>query len=205
MRKHFFKPISLLLFIVSSIFLTGCNYFTSIYPTPHSIEKEMSDSNSIEHIEQSSNKEIISEAYTYEESNYVQKDELIENKDIYGTWYIWIPSSATNLYDQQSGEYVTHEYTSDADAGKIELFEDGTYRMIHSLWGSETVSGEWLLSYPGEINGELDQAIILVNGVGGTDWAISPSKSKAFRLLQKSDTTWSDGSYMWIFDSELYR
>ncbi len=203
--KHLFKPVSLLVFVFCSLFLTGCNYLTSIYPTPHSIEKEMSNSNNDEHIEKSSNKEMISETYTYEESNYVPKEDLIENKDFYGTWYIWIPSSATNLYDPQSGEYVTHEFSSGADAGSIELFEDGTYRMSYELWEAGIVRGEWLLSYPGEINGELDQAIILVNGVGGTDWAISPSKSKEFRLLQKSDTTWSDGSYMWIFDSELYR
>ncbi|BDH63260.1 hypothetical protein MTP04_33900 [Lysinibacillus sp. PLM2] len=205
MRKSLLKPISLFSFIFSSFFLTGCNYFTSIYPTPQSIEKEISDSNNIEQSEQSSNKKTISETYTYEESNYIPKDELIDKKDIYGTWYIWVPSSATNLYDQQSGEYVTHEYTSGADAGSVELFEDGTYRMSYELWEPGIVSGEWVLSYPGEINGEAGQAIILMNGLGGTDWAISPSDNGSLRLLQKSNTTWNDGSSMWLFDSELHR
>lgn len=125
-------------------------------------------------------------------------------KELYGTWYIWIPSSAQNLYDEETGGYVTHEFIEGSDSGKISIKENGTYSMRHDLWGrDETVKGKWRLSSADEINGENVQAIILINGIGGIDWAVAPSPSGKIRLLYESE--WDEKSSLWIFDSELYK
>lgn len=133
-----------------------------------------------------------------------EKAEMEHIKELYGTWYIWIPSSAQNLYDEETGGYVTHEFAAGSDSGKISIKENGTYSMRHDLWGrDETVKGKWRLSSPEEINGESAQTIILINGIGGIDWAVAPSPSGKIRLLYESE--WDEKSSLWIFDSELYK
>lgn len=141
-----------------------------------------------------------------------EKTGLVDHEDfepitdfekLYGTWYIWTPSSATNLYYKDTGIYATHEFNMGADQGKIVINKDGTYTMTHSTWGTEQVEGKWRLSYPREINGEIIIAIVLQNGVGSYDWAVAPSTAGKIRLL--SAYRWADGSATWIIDSELYR
>lgn len=125
-------------------------------------------------------------------------------KQLYGTWFIWIPGGAVNLYDEDSGNYVTHEYNEGADAGKVVINKDGAYSMRHSVWGKdEVVKGKWRLSSPDEINGEQVQAIVLKNGIGDIDWAVAPSPNGKIRLLYAEK--WDDESTLWILDSELYK
>jgi hypothetical protein len=139
--------------------------------------------------------------FSDKDSGEKEKEQI---KQLYGTWYIWIPSGALNLYDKETGEYVTHEFSEGSYSGIISVKENGKYSMRHDLWGKdETVQGEWRLSSPEEINGENTQAIILINGVGGTNWAVAPSPNDKIRLLQESE--WDEKSSLWMFDSELYR
>lgn len=112
---------------------------------------------------------------------------------LYGTWYIWTPSGFTN-----------HGFTPGAEQGRVVINEDGTYLMFHSAWDiSEPTEGKWRLAFPREINGEIVTAIILENGVTGSDWAVAPSPSGKIRLLWAMK--WSDGSATWVFDSELHK
>lgn len=165
-----------------------------------SMEKSK-DQSQVNNVKQSSNRK----QETQQPENK-QVEEISENNGIFGTWFIWIPGSATNYYDEDTNEYATHEFTPGADAGQIILNENGTYQMSYGLWENRTVRGDWYLSDPGEINGEQGEAIILLNGPGGTDWAIAPSQDgSSLRLLQNSGTVWNDGSSLWLFDSELYR
>ncbi len=128
---------------------------------------------------------------------------ITDFEKLYGTWYIWTASSATNLYYKDTGNYATHELNMGADQGKIVINKDGTYTMTHSAWGTEQVEGKWRLSYPREINGEPIMAIVLLNGITNSDWAVAPSTTGKIRLL--SAYRWADGSATWIIDSELYR
>lgn len=166
-----------------------------------SMEEESTGVSQVNNVKQSTNRK--QETLDQENKQVEQKP---ENNGIFGTWYIWIPGSATNYYDEDTNEYATHEFTPGADAGQIILNENGTYQMSYGLWEDRTVRGKWYLSNPGEINGEPGEALILSNGSGGTDWAIAPSQDgSALRLLQNSGTVWNDGSSLWLFDSELYR
>jgi len=129
---------------------------------------------------------------------------LLDFENLYGTWYIWTPGTAINMYDTNDGEYVTHEFVPGAEQGIVEIRKDGTYSMSHGAWDQGTVvEGEWRLSYPREINGEVLQAIVLLDGITGTDWAVAPSSNRKIRLLWAME--WADGSATWIFDSELYK
>jgi len=204
---------SFIYILLTTFILVGCN--NQIIPIdPAKLKKVDSQSNK-EEIEQatkvvnekvSSNKNNSNIEQAEEEDNqeYVNKEETPENNGIFGTWYIWIPGSATNYYDEETSEYATHEFTPGAEAGQIMLFENGSYSMVYSLWEDRIVRGKWYLSESGEINGEPGEAIILMGGPGGTDWAIAPAQDGTLRLLQYSGT-WNDGSSMWQFDSELYR
>lgn len=126
----------------------------------------------------------------------------IEN--LYGTWSIWIPGTAVSLYDKKTGDYVTHEYNKGAEPGKIVINKDGTYSMSHGAWAKDkTVKGKWRQSHPAEINGEEVTAIILIDGITDTDWAVAPAANGKIRLLSASE--WGDGSTLWVFDSELYK
>ena len=130
-------------------------------------------------------------------------DFLLDFESLYGTWHIWTPNSFVNLYDQEDGHYVTHDLVAGAEQGMVVVNPDGTYSMTYGAWGEEVVKGKWRLSYPREINGEVLQAIVLLDGMTGTDWAIAPSASGKIRLLWAMG--WADGSATWIFDAELYR
>lgn len=137
-------------------------------------------------------------------SSDVLIDEFLLNfENLYGTWYIWTPGSAIHLYDTKDGKYVTHDYVAGADQGKVVINEDGTYSMSHGAWGDDEVEGKWRLSFPKEINGEVLQAIVLLDGITNVDWAVAPSASGKIRLLWAMG--WADGSATWIFDAELYR
>ena len=103
-----------------------------------------------------------------------------------------------------SGEYIGHRHEEGADQGVIVINPDGSYTMSHAAWAAdETVSGTWRLSYPREINGEVLQAIVLLDGITDTDWAVAPSPNRKIRLLWAMP--WADGSATWVFDSELVR
>lgn len=128
---------------------------------------------------------------------------LLDFENLYGTWYIWTPGTAVNLHDQ-NGDYVTHDYVVGADQGQVVVNNDGTYSMSHVAWQKDTVvEGRWRLSFPREINGEVLQAIVLIDGITGVNWAIAPAPNGKMRLLWA--TEWADGSATWIFDSELFR
>lgn len=129
-------------------------------------------------------------------------DPLTDFERLYGEWLIWTPGGATNLYYKDTGNYATHEYTPGAEQGTITIYANGTYVMDYNIWGE--AEGEWRLSYPAEINGERIQAIVLLNGSSGYDWAVAPSESGKIRLLYHWGT-WADGSSSWFFDSELVR
>lgn len=132
------------------------------------------------------------------------KDPLLDFEGLYGTWYIWTPGSVTNLYDKTTGDYATHDYTHGADQGKVVINKDGTYTMTHGAWAKDKVAeGKWRLSFPKEINGEIVQGIVLLNGLTDVDWAVAPSANGKIRLLYAM--RWSDGSATWVFDSELYQ
>ncbi len=131
-------------------------------------------------------------------------DFLADFERLYGTWYIWAPGHATNLYDKTTGNYATHEYDQGADQGQVTVNQNGTYAMSHAAWDTgTTVEGKWRLSYPAEINGERIQAIVLLDGITDVDWAVAPSSNGKIRLLYAME--WADGSATWVFDSDLYR
>lgn len=129
---------------------------------------------------------------------------LLDFESLYGTWYIWTPGTVIDLHDPEDGHYVTHDYVAGADQGVVAISDDGTYSMRHAAWDEgEIVEGVWRLSYPREINGEVLQAIVLIDGVTDTNWAVAPSPNGKIRLLWAMG--WADGSATWVFDSELYR
>lgn len=131
-------------------------------------------------------------------------DVLLDFQSLYGTWYIWTPSTVVNIHAPGTGEYIAHKHVEGADQGMIVIGEDGSYTMTHAAWAKgETVSGNWRLSYPREINGEVLQAIVLVDGITNVDWAVAPSSNGKIRLLWAMG--WADGSATWVFDSELVR
>ena len=128
---------------------------------------------------------------------------LLDFESLYGTWYIWTPGTPVGVYNSD-GEYVKHNYVQGAAQGRVVIDQDGSYSMSHGAWGGDTVvEGKWRLSYPREINGEVLQAIGLLDGLTDTDWAVAPSPSGKIRLLWAMG--WADGSATWIFDSELVR
>ena len=139
-----------------------------------------------------------------EESASPEIDELLlDFEKLYGIWYIWTPGTPVGVYNSD-GEYVKSNYVQGAAQGRIVIGEDGRYSMNHGAWGGDTViEGKWRLSYPREINGEVLQAIVLLDGVTDTDWAVAPSATGKIRLLWAMK--WADGSATWIFDSELVR
>ncbi len=140
-----------------------------------------------------------------ENSSHSAIDEfLLDFENLYGTWYIWTPGTAVTNRAPASGEYLGHNYVEGADQGVIVIDEDGIYSMSHTAWAiDKTVKGTWRLSYPREINGEVLQALVLLNGITGVNWAVAPSPNGKIRLLWAME--WADGSATWIFDSELYR
>jgi hypothetical protein len=128
-------------------------------------------------------------------------DFLTDFEALYGNWKIWIPSTVTDWYWSDTGNYATHTLTPGAEAGTVSINKDGTYAMNHGTLGK--ADGKWRLSYPREINGEVVQGIILQNGPGKSDWAVAPSSTGKIRLLQNIGE-WADGSTMWLFVAELY-
>ena len=127
-------------------------------------------------------------------------DFLLDFESLYGTWYIWTPSTFVNLYDVDDGDYAAHELVAGAGQGVVVINPDGTYSMSHAAWDrDEVVEGKWRLSFPREINGEVVQAIVLLDGLTGVNWAVAPSITGKIRLLYALDTV------LWVFDSELYR
>lgn len=131
-------------------------------------------------------------------------DFLLDFASLYGTWQIWTPSTVVNISAPGSGEYIGHRHEEGADQGVIVINPDGSYTMSHAAWAAdETVSGTWRLSYPREINGEVLQAIVLLDGITDSDWAVAPSPNRKIRLLWAMP--WADGSATWVFDSELVR
>lgn len=131
-------------------------------------------------------------------------DFLLDFENLYGTWYIWTPGTATNLYDTTTGDYAGMEYKFGAAQGEVVVNPDGTYTMMHIAWGGdEVIEGTWRLSFPGEINGERLIAIVLLDGLTGCDWAVAPSSNHKIRLLWSM--VWADGSKTWVFDAELHR
>lgn len=139
-----------------------------------------------------------------EEAPAVEIDDfLLDFEGLYGTWYIWTPSTVVNI-SAPGGEYIGHKHVEGADQGFVAIYPDGSYTMSHAAWAKdETVSGTWRLSYPREINGEVLQAIVLLDGITAVDWAVAPSPSGKVRLLWAMG--WADGSATWIFDSELIK
>lgn len=199
-----FKLSSFIFMMLSTFLIVGCsNQITPLDPTKQiklGVTSKISEQlTEVENASESANNN-----HSQTEQVNQQLEETPENNGIFGTWYIWIPGSTTNYYDEDTSEYATHEFTPGAEAGRIMLFEHGTYSMAYDLWDDRIVRGEWYLSEQGEINGEPVEAIILTNGPGGKDWAIAPAQDGTLRLLQSSGT-WNDGSSMWQFDSELYR
>ncbi|SOC40509.1 hypothetical protein [Ureibacillus acetophenoni] len=206
-----FYSFSFIFLIFSIVLIVGCGD-QSLPLNPSKItnlNEESSDESMEKPSEQSPVNDVKQSSNRKQETQQLDNkkvEEKSENNGIFGTWYIWIPGSATNYYDKDTNEYATHEFTPGADAGQIILNENGTYQMSYRLWEDRTVRGKWYLSNSGEINGEQGEAIILSNGSGGTDWAIAPSQDgNSLRLLQDSGTVWNDGSSLWLFDSELYR
>lgn len=164
-------------------------------------EQWVAPANTEQWYEENSDNEKSAEGSSEDADEKAVKDEV---KELYGTWLIWIPGGAVNLYDEDTGSYVTHEYSEGADAGKVVINKDGTYSMRHDVWGKgKTVKGEWRLSSPEEINGEQVRAIILQKGIGEIDWAVAPSPNGKIRLLYAEK--WDETSSLWIFDSELYK
>jgi hypothetical protein len=120
-------------------------------------------------------------------------DFLLDFESLYGVWRVFLESQPLGEGKVQPG----------MDQGVLNIRSDGTYTMTHVAWSREPVNGTWRLSYPREINGEVVQAIVLLDGPGGSDWAVAPDPKGTIRLLWAM--RWSDGSALWIFDSELYR
>lgn len=133
-------------------------------------------------------------------------DEIPQIQDyteLLGTWHIWSPGGARNMYDGE-GQYVGHQQTQGAQQGTIVLNKDGTYSMSHGAWDhGTTITGQWRLSYPREINGEIVQAIVLLEGIARSDWAVAPGPSGKVRLLWAM--YWADGSATWVYDGDLIR
>ena len=124
-------------------------------------------------------------------------------RELLGTWYIWTPGAVKSIYDNE-GKYVGHQLGQGAAQGIIVLNQDGTYSMSHGAWNhGTTITGEWRLSYPREINGEILQGIVLPEGISRSDWAVAPSSNGKMRLLWAM--YWADGSATWVYDSELVR
>ncbi|HZG76787.1 MAG TPA: copper amine oxidase N-terminal domain-containing protein, partial [Paenibacillus sp.] len=132
----------------------------------------------------------------------LDREPIADFEQLYGTWRLWTPGGATNLYYKDTGDYATHEYNAGADQGTVTIRADGTYAMDHALWGK--AEGEWRLSFPGEINGERIQAIVLPDGASGYVWAVAPGDNGKIRLLS-SWGAWADGSSSWLFENELYK
>jgi len=118
---------------------------------------------------------------------------LLDFESLYGIWLIWTPSAPLGGGHVQQGK----------DQGMVAINPDGTYVLLHQAWDPDPVEGSWRLSYPGEINGEAVQAIVLLDGPTGTHWAVAPDPSGKVRLLWAMQ--WADGSALWFFDAELYR
>lgn len=123
---------------------------------------------------------------------------------LYGTWYIWTAGSVTNLYDADTGNYATHEYTQGAEQGKVVINKDGTYQMTHAAWGrGETVTGKWRLTLPNEMTVDGKTGIVLLDGITDVNWNIHAADNGKIQL--RYAMTWSDGTVTWIHDSELYQ
>ncbi|WP_158299348.1 copper amine oxidase N-terminal domain-containing protein [Paenibacillus antri] len=130
------------------------------------------------------------------------QEPITDFEQLYGTWHLWTPGGATNLYYTDTGNYATHIYDAGAEQGTVTINADGTFAMQHALWGD--AEGEWRLSFPAEINGERILAIVLQQGSGDYDWAVAPGQNGKIRLLS-SWGAWADGSSSWLFESELYK
>ena len=118
---------------------------------------------------------------------------LLDYESLFGPWSIWLGSIPLGGPNVQQG----------MDQGAVYISPDGTYILQHEAWSQEIVQGNWRLSYPREINGEVVQAIVLLDGPGGSDWAVAPEPGGKIRLLWAM--RWDDGSALWFFDSGLYR
>ena len=118
---------------------------------------------------------------------------LLDFEALYGIWFIWTQSTPLGGPNVQHGK----------DQGVVSIQPDGTYTILHQAWNPEPVEGTWRLSYLREINDEVVQGIVLVDGPADTDWAVAPEPGGKIRLLWAMK--WADGSALWFFDSELYR
>lgn len=188
----------LLITTLSFILLSGCNSTNHSSHVGQSLKQENSGGKAShsENIDNPSNKETNPQLDGYEVSSI---------EDLYGTWKVWIPGGFVEWYDKESKGTKTLEYQIGQDAGTVVVNSNGIYKMSHGAWGNEIVQNTWHIANVGEINGEEVTAIILENGLTETDWAIAPSPSGKIRLLQRTDETWTDGTSIWLFVSELYR
>ena len=147
--------------------------------------------------------ETVMETKEAEEEEEEIDEFLLDFTSLYGTWYIWTPTTVRDIRQPGDGDYVTHEVVDGADQGMVVVNPDGTYSMSHAAWDKDAVvEGKWRLSHPREINGEVVQAIVLLDGITDVNWAVAPSVSGKIRLLWAME--WADGSATWIFDAELY-
>ncbi|WP_159882032.1 copper amine oxidase N-terminal domain-containing protein [Paenibacillus puerhi] len=109
-----------------------------------------------------------------------------------GSYDLWIEGGATNLYDKDTGNYATHEYTAGAAAGTLTINTDGTY----TIKTTETKSGTWRPSKVNEVFGYED-SIILENGPDNINWTLLVN-ANGKTMLSYEAGKWTDGSVMWL-------
>lgn len=110
-----------------------------------------------------------------------------------GEWKLRVQGGATFYYSRTTGNYAGFEFTPSVNVGDLSVRSDGTYEMDVG----ETAHGKWRVGQNGEVNG-IEHAIILQDGPGGIDWAMTLNASGAKAVLYDSGGRWTDGSVMWI-------
>lgn len=130
---------------------------------------------------------------TGDPQNIGNSGETSDASHFLGDWELRVQGGATFYYSRTTGNYAGFEFSPSVDVGELSVRADGTYEMDVG----EKANGKWRVGQNGEVNG-IEHAIILQDGPGDIDWAMTLNASGAKAVLYDSGGRWTDGSVMWI-------